>query len=197
MATRRAGKKKTSRRAAPARRAARGGGRRAPARKAARRPAGRARAKHVRAGVGAVTPSLVVRDCARALAWWADVFGAREESRMMSPDGRGVWHAELRIGDSVVFANDAMGAEVGTGNTSLYVYVPDADEVFRRAVEGGAEVTMPMMDAFWGDRQGMLKDPWGIHWAIATHVEDVAPDEMRRRGEEFARRWAERGGPPA
>ncbi len=115
---------------------------------------------------------------------------------MLAPDGSSVWHAELRLDDSVIFANDAMGAEVGAGNMSLYVYVPDADAVYQRAIDGGAAVVMPLMDAFWGDRQGMLKDPWGIHWTIATHREDVAPEEARRRGEEFARQMA-RGGPPA
>ncbi len=192
-------KKKVARKKATRKLAAKGAARRRPAARSAGGTGARARAaepSHRRRGLGAVTPNLVVRDCAAAIEWWTRVLGAREEARMQSPDGKSIWHAELRIDDCVVFANDAMGAEVGAGNTSLYVYVPDADAVFQRAVEGGAQVTMPLMDAFWGDRQGMLKDPWGIHWAIATHREDVPADEMRRRGDAFARRWAERGGQP-
>lgn len=173
-----------------------------PARKAKATAARTARKKVAfkPAGLGTVTPNLVVKGCSDAIEWWKEVFGAKERSRTMAPGGQQVWHAELRIGESTVMTNDAMGQDVGAGNTSLMLYVKDADVVYQRALENGAQVVMPISDAFWGDRYGMVKDPYGIHWAIATHQEDLRPAEIRKRGEEFARKMAEQqgqgGGPP-
>jgi uncharacterized glyoxalase superfamily protein PhnB len=100
-------------------------------------------------------------------------------------------HAELKIGDSVIFVNDSMGklappAEAGASNPMyLHLYVPDADTIFNRALTAGARVDMPLQNMFWGDRYGKLTDPFGQQWGIATHVEDVAPEDLPRRQQEF------------
>ncbi len=135
----------------------------------------------------AVTPNLVCRDAARAIEFYKDVFGATELARALGPRGE-IMHAELKIGDSIIFVNDTMsktalrGPEPGDSNPAyLHVYVPDVDAVFHRAVAGGARVEMPVQDMFWGDRYGKLTDMFGQQWGIATHKEDVSAEEMARR----------------
>ncbi len=158
-----------------------------PVARAAKRRVAPKKVSYKPARVSAVTPTLAVHDCAAAIEFWKQAFGAKERSRMPAPDGTKIWHAELRIDDSTVFAQDAMEPEAGTGNTSMMLYVRDSDAVFERAVQAGAQVEMPLTDAFWGDRYGMVKDPFGVRWAIATHQEDVRPAALKKRGEEFAR----------
>jgi len=167
--------------------------RKAPARKAAkaRRPA--KKVQPIPKGYHAVTPNLVVRDCSGAIDFYKKVFGAKELSRMPTPDGRAIWHAELRIGDSIVFTNDAMpGMESMAPTperpspTSLWIYAKDADEMFDRAVKAGCAVVMPMMDMFWGDRSGQVKDPYGYLWGISKHVKDMTPKQMAEAGKAFA-----------
>ena len=138
-----------------------------------------------------VTPNLVCLDAARAIDFYKNVFGATELVRMPGPDGK-IMHAELKIGDSIIFVNDTMsktvprGPEAGTSNPAyLHVYVPDVDAVFNRAVSGGARVEMPVQDMFWGDRYGKLTDPFGQQWGIATHKEDVSAEEVARRQQAF------------
>jgi PhnB protein len=138
-----------------------------------------------------LTPNLVCRNAAQAIEFYKAVFGAKELVRMSGPGGK-IMHADLQIGDSHFFVNDPMstnlptGPEPGTSNPmSLHVYVEDVDTIFNRAVEGGARVDMAVQDMFWGDRFGRLTDPFGQQWGIATHKEDVAPEEMKRRQEAF------------
>lgn len=142
-------------------------------------------------GFRTVTPSLIVDDAAAAIDFYVRAFDAQELGRFPAPDGK-IMHAELQIGDSRFMLNDEfpeMGCNrsprtLGSSTASIHLYVPDADAVFERAVAAGATVTMPLMDAFWGDRYGRLTDPFGHDWAIATHQEDLSPEEMERRGAE-------------
>lgn len=143
-------------------------------------------------GYHSVTPHLVVRGAAKALAFYGKAFGAEEQLRMASPDGK-ILHAEMRIGDSVVMLADefppqgpqdagALAPESLKGTTGgLMLYVKDVDKMFERAVKAGAKTLLPVTDMFWGDRYGKLIDPFGHVWAIATHVEDVPPKEMEKR----------------
>jgi uncharacterized glyoxalase superfamily protein PhnB len=143
--------------------------------------------KPVPDGHHTVTPYLVVDDAAAAIAFYGRAFGAQEVYRMPGPDGR-IMHAEIRIGDSPIMLCDPapeMGAQSpralkGTP-VSVFLYVPDVDSLFARATSAGATVKAPLMDMFWGDRFGQVEDPFGHSWQMATHVEDVAPEEMGRR----------------
>jgi PhnB protein len=142
-------------------------------------------------GYHTVTPSLVVRDGAKALEFYQRAFGAEEKARIPGPDG-GIMHAEFRIGDSVVMLNDEM-PEMGSkspqsyGGTPVkfYVYVENVDAAWKRAVDAGAKETMPLQDMFWGDRTGCLEDPFGHTWLLAQHVADATPEEMQRGQEAF------------
>ncbi|HET7755050.1 MAG TPA: VOC family protein [Anaeromyxobacteraceae bacterium] len=141
-----------------------------------------------------LTPNLVIRDCAKAIEFYKRAFGAQEISRFPSPDGKGIWHAELRIGDSVVYMNDempGMGRPAPTASSpvpvTMWLGVPDTDAAYRRAVDAGAKSTMEPADMFWGDRCASVADPFGYLWSFATHQKDMTEEEMRRAGEEFAR----------
>ena len=138
-----------------------------------------------------LTPNLVCRNAAQAIEFYKAVIGATELMRMPGPGGK-IMHAELQIGDSRFFVNDSMGKSIPTGpepGTSnpmyLHLYVEDVDTIYDRAIKGGARVDMPLQDMFWGDRYGKLTDPFGQQWGIATHKEDVAPEEMKRRQDAF------------
>jgi PhnB protein len=138
-------------------------------------------------GYHTITPHLAVRDAAKAIDFYARAFGAEELYRMPGPGGV-VMHAELRVGDSIVMLgeeNPQMGASspqtIGGSPVSLLLYVKDVDASFARASAAGCAVQMPPTDMFWGDRYGKLQDPFGHHWALATHKEDVSPEEMARR----------------
>ena len=138
------------------------------------------------------TPSLVVNDSKAAIEFYKKAFGANEIYQMSSPDGTKCMHAMVQIGDSFVMMSDEfpnMGARspttIGGTPVTLHLYVEDADKVFNQAVEAGAKVAMPIMDAFWGDRYGAVIDPFGHSWAIATHQKDMSPEEMKKAGEEF------------
>jgi PhnB protein len=138
-----------------------------------------------------ITPNLVCRDAARAIDFYKSVFGATEIMRMPGPGGK-IMHAELKLGDSKFFVNDAMTKilpsfpEPGATNPMyIHLYVTDVDTIFNRAVVGGARVDLPVQDMFWGDRYGVVTDPFGQQWGIATHKEDVAPEEINRRQDSF------------
>jgi uncharacterized glyoxalase superfamily protein PhnB len=155
-----------------------------------------ANAKPVSNGRATLVPNLVVRDCAKAIEFYERALGAKELARMPAPDGKSIWHAELRIGDSVVFMNDempGMGRPAPTKEdpvpVTMWLYVPDCDAAFQRAVQAGAQATMPPEDMFWGDRCASVADPYGYVWSFATHQKDMTEEEMRRAGEEFARSW--------
>lgn len=140
-------------------------------------------------GFHSVTPYLVINGAAKAIDYYKKVFGATEVFRMDGPDGK-VGHAELQIGDSRIMLADEnpnMGqgsisaSSLGATPVSLYLYVPDVDRVVERAVAAGAKTLKPVEDQFYGDRSGFLQDPFGHLWGIATHVEDVSPQEMEER----------------
>jgi PhnB protein len=138
-----------------------------------------------------ITPNLVCRNAAQAIDFYKTVFGATELMRMPGPDGK-IMHSELKIGDSTFFVGDPMGTAMSTGPeagatnpVSLHVYVTDVDTIFNRAIEAGARADMPVQDMFWGDRYGKLTDPFGQQWGVATHIEDVAPEDMKRRQDAF------------
>jgi uncharacterized glyoxalase superfamily protein PhnB len=156
-------------------------------------------AKPIPDGYHSVQPQLVFQDCAKAIAFYQKAFGAREHMRMPGPGGK-IMHAELQIGDSKVFMMDAMpgsAAEPPTAQrpspVSVCLYVPDVDATWKTALAAGAKETMPLQDQFWGDRAGMLTDPFGYSWFVATHVTDMSEDEMRRAGEEAMRRMQQQG----
>jgi PhnB protein len=146
--------------------------------------------KPIPEGYPQVTPYLIVDGANAAIEFYRNVFGARERMRMPAPEGR-VGHAELEFGDSLVMLADEfpdMGVRSpkATGGTpvTLSVYVEDVDAVFDAAVAAGATALRPVEDQFYGDRNGQFEDPFGHRWSVATHVEDVPPDEMERRAAE-------------
>lgn len=151
-------------------------------------------------GYHSVTPYLVVNDGNRALEFYKRAFNAKEVNRMAGPGGK-IGHAEFKIGDSMIMLSDEMpGGEgrspqsLGGSSVSMFVYVENVDSVFNQAVQAGAKADMPPQDMFWGDRFGKLTDPFGHLWGLATHVEDVAPDEIEKRAREFRAQTAQAGG---
>ncbi|HWT46611.1 MAG TPA: VOC family protein [Vicinamibacterales bacterium] len=149
-------------------------------------------------GLHTVTPHLILDDAATAIDWYKRGFGADEISRSAGPDGK-IMHAEIRIGNSHLYLNDAMGGgkgpkALGGSPIGLWLYVEDADALFNRAVSAGATVAPgpmgQMQDQFWGDRCGTLIDPAGFQWTIATRKEDLTPDELNRRADEFFKQFA-------
>jgi uncharacterized glyoxalase superfamily protein PhnB len=151
-------------------------------------------------------PSLAVRGGQQAMAFYQKAFGAQVIVSKLAPDGKRVMHGEIRIGDSVVFVNDefpemaamsSVRAPVGAGCTtaSIYLYVEDADKIFQQAVAAGAKVLMPPMDMFWGDRFARVADPFGHEWGLATHKEDLTPEEMVAREKAFNAQMAKQNSP--
>ena len=138
-------------------------------------------------GYHSVTPYLIMNDATAALEFYKKAFGAVELMRMPAPGGR-IGHAEIKIGDSPVMLADenldinARSARtIGGSPISLMVYVPNVDAVVAQAVAAGGKLVRPVADQFYGDRTGGVDDPFGFHWYIATHVEDVPPDELEKR----------------
>ena len=136
-----------------------------------------------------VTPYLIINGAAQAIEFYKRAFGAAELVRMPGPDGK-IGHAELKIGDSNIMLADespSMGPghisadTVGGSPVSLYVYLPNVDDVVKRATTEGAKLLKPVQDQFYGDRSGFIQDPFGHLWGIATHTEDVSPKEMQER----------------
>jgi PhnB protein len=149
---------------------------------------------------------LVQDDCARALAFYKEAFGARERMRMPGPDGK-IAHAEIKVGDSIVMMADEMPPMPGQPGTykapraaglttaGLFLYLNNVDAAFDRAVKAGCTVRQPVTDMFWGDRFGQLIDPFGHTWSMATHTEDVSPAEMGRRQREMLAKMGGGGQP--
>jgi PhnB protein len=138
-------------------------------------------------GYHSITPYLFVRSAASAIDFYKNAFGATEIVRMVGPNGK-IMHAELRIGDSIVMLADenpptgVMSPQtVGGFSVGLHLYVENVDAVIQKAVENGAKPLRPIKNQFYGDRSGSLLDPFGHMWSVATHVEDVSPEEMRKR----------------
>jgi PhnB protein len=139
-------------------------------------------------GYHTLTPYLSVEDAAEAIEFYKRAFGAKENVRMHAPDGS-IGHAELQIGDSKVMLSDPFPqstvrppSERGGTTASVFMYVEDVDAVVKKAVDAGATVEMEVADQFWGDRFGTVTDPFGHVWSIATHVEDLTPEEIEERG---------------
>ncbi len=137
------------------------------------------------AGYHTVTPYLAIKNAVKALEFYKTAFGATETSKLMVPDGR-LGHAEIRLGDSVIMLSDEFpeyGGKspetLGGSPVSIHLYVEDVDAFFKRALAAGAKERKPVMDQFYGDRSGQLEDPFGHLWWVATHKEDVAPEECR------------------
>jgi len=146
-----------------------------------------AKAKQIPEGYHTATPYLIIKDAAQAIEFYKKAFGATEVMRFAQPDGK-IGHAEIKIGDSHIMLADEfpeMGARspqtLGGSPVSILLYVEDVDAQAKLAVAAGAKVVRPVKDQFYGDRSGSFEDPFGHQWHIATHVEDVAPDEMRKR----------------
>ena len=138
-------------------------------------------------GYPRVSPYLVVEGASAAITFYSDIFGAKERMRMDGPDGK-IGHAEIEIGDSVIMLADefpdsgAVGPKtVGGSPVTLSIYVDDVDDVFARALKAGAKETRPVDNQFYGDRLGQFEDPFGHKWSVATHIEDVSPEEMAKR----------------
>ena len=145
--------------------------------------------KYMPEGYHTATPYLIASDASRALEFYKQAFGARELMRMAMPDGR-IGHAEVQIGDSRIMLADEniMGDAVtksptalGGSTAGLALYVPDVDALFKRAVEAGAKTKRPLENQFYGDRSATIEDPFGHVWTLATHVEDVSAEEMKKR----------------
>jgi len=129
-------------------------------------------------GYHSITPALNQADAAQTIDFCKKAFGAKEIMRMPGPNGK-IMHAELQIGDSIVMLNDAM--QEPPQPAGLFLYVQDVDKTFAKAIKAGATELMAVQDMFWGDRFGRVMDPSGNRWGIATHREDVAPKEMKKR----------------
>ena len=147
----------------------------------------RTNARYIPDGFHTITPYLTVNDAERAIEFYKRAFGARERVRMPGPDGK-IAHAELQIGDSVIMLGGecpergAVSPQTLEGSpVGLALYVEDVDKVFNRAVEEGASSKEQVEDKFWGDRAGALTDPFGHKWMLLTHIEDVSPQEMKKR----------------
>jgi PhnB protein len=141
-------------------------------------------------GYRTVTPYLVVNQAADAIEFYKRAFGAKENMRMNGPAGK-IAHAEMKIGDSVIMLSDEMPGStmrsphsIGGTAVGIFLYVEDVDSVFAKATSAGAKVEMPLANMFWGDRYGKVTDPFGHSWSLATHTEDVAPEEMGKRAKE-------------
>ncbi len=144
--------------------------------------------KPIPEGYHAVSPALTIDGATEAIDFYKRAFGATERLRMPGPEGQ-IAHAELEIGDSVVMLSDPFPqstvkppSQLGGTSVGIFVYVEDVDAVFQQAVNAGATATMPVEDMFWGDRFGQVADPFGHTWQIATHKEDVSPEELAERG---------------
>jgi len=146
--------------------------------------------KPIPKGYRTLSPFLAVEDAAAAIDFYIRAFGARERMRMPGPEGT-IAHAELELGDSVLMLSDPFPQstskppkDLGGVSGGLFMYVEDVDAVMQQAVDAGATVTMPAEDMFWGDRFGSVTDPFGHQWQIATHLEDVTPEQMAERSRE-------------
>ena len=147
--------------------------------------------KKIPDGFNSVSVGLTVPDGNAAIAFYSKAFGAEEVCRLLGPGGKGVMHAELRIGNSTVMLGDEMPGmsqspkTLGGTATTICIYCEDADKVYNRAVAAGCTVLWPINDAFWGDRYGTVVDPFGHRWSIATHVKDLSQEQIEKAAEEW------------
>ena len=151
-------------------------------------------------GFHTITPHLIVSDAAKAIEFYKKAFGAREHDRFMTPDGKGVMHAQMEIGNSMLMLGNEFPPHClspksrGGTSVTLSLYVENADASFDRAVKAGCTVKMPMMDQFWGDRYGQVEDLFGHQWSIATHKQDLSKEQIAANAKAF---FANMGKKPA
>lgn len=145
-------------------------------------------------GYHSITPQLTLSNAARTIDWYKKAFGAEEIDRNIGPDGK-IMHAELKIGDSHFMVNDVMMGkgpkEFGGSPAGFWIYVADSDKLFKRAIDAGGKVTMPIENQFWGDRAGALADPEGYTWWIATRKEELTKVEVEQRANEHFAKMAQ------
>jgi uncharacterized glyoxalase superfamily protein PhnB len=141
----------------------------------------------------------IFKDAHKAIEFYKKAFGAEERYVMPGPDGKGVMHAEVRIGTSIIMMGEespdcpSKSAEtLGESPVSFYVYVDNVDEAFKVSVAAGAEVKMPVEDMFWGDRMGTVLDPFGYSWSFASHTRDLTPEEIQEGAKAFFAKMAEK-----
>jgi len=153
--------------------------------------------KAIPKGFRTVTPHLSIREADKAIAFYKKALGAKERMCLFQPDGKKVMHAELKIGNSIIFLGEesperGCPSPLQTGGTtvSLYLYVKNVDKAFARARKAGAKEVMPVADMFWGDRAGTIDDPFGHRWTLATHKEDVPAEELHKRAGAFFKQMA-------
>jgi PhnB protein len=144
--------------------------------------------KYIQDGYHTITPSVCVDGAQKFVDFLEQVFDAKERMRMDGPGGK-IMHAEFQIGDSAIMVGDTM-PEWPAKSNSLYVYVKDVDATYKRAIQAGATSVREPQDMFYGDRTAAVTDPFGNFWGIATHIEDVAPEEIKKRSEAFHKQFA-------
>lgn len=142
-------------------------------------------------GYHSVTPYLMTQDASKAIAWYIKAFNAVEKMRMPGPDGKGVMHAEILIGNSHVMLSEEMEGypsaspqSLGGTTVSLLIYTDHVDHLFQQAIDAGGKVMYPLQDKFWGDRMGTLTDPFGHIWSLGQHIQDLTPEQMIKAAEE-------------
>ncbi|HEY9789103.1 MAG TPA: VOC family protein [Candidatus Obscuribacterales bacterium] len=140
---------------------------------------------------------LTVKNAPEAIEWYKKAFNATEHHRSLGPDGKSVMHCELRVGDSTFMLSDEFPEmsckspqTLGGTPMAMFMYVDNVDQVFENVTKAGAKVTMPLGDMFWGDRYGQVVDPYGHKWGIATHKEDLTPEQVKQRQEQFMKQTA-------
>lgn len=157
-----------------------------------------AKVQAIPAGCDRIVPYLCIKGAAEAIKYYEKAFGAKETMRMPGPDGKSIGHAEIKIGDSLVFISDEFShgssrspASLKGTTVAMMFYVNDVDKVFNQAIAAGGKAIMPPTNMFWGDRFCKLADPFGHEWALCTHIEDVSHEEMMRRGQESMKKMGQ------
>jgi uncharacterized glyoxalase superfamily protein PhnB len=146
--------------------------------------------KSIPDGYHTVTPYLLVQSAEKLIDFVKRAFDAKETVRMSMPDGA-IGHAEVRLGDSVIMLSEAQGGEYKPMPTGIYLYVENCDATYKRALEAGATSVMQPTDQFYGDRSASIKDQFGNHWYIATHIEDLSKEELTKRMDEYMKKRAQ------
>lgn len=147
--------------------------------------------KPIPPGFNSLSAHLIVNDGLAAIEFYKKALGAQEVMRMMSPDGKALMHAQLKVGNSTLMLasefppNCLSPKSRGGSSVCLHIYIENADALFDRAVAAGCIIRMPMSDTFWGDRYGQVEDPFGHQWAIATHQHDWTPEQIAANAKEF------------
>jgi PhnB protein len=155
--------------------------------------------KAIPEGYQSLTPMFIFKDAGKAIDFYKRAFGAEERFVMPGPDGKGVMHAEVRIGTSVIMMGEensdcpSKSAETTGGSpVSFYIYLENVDEAFKRAVEAGSRIQMPVEDMFWGDRMGTVLDPFGYSWSLASHTRDLTLEEIQKGAQDMFAKMAKK-----